>query len=130
MTYFLGLVLSGMVALLLRGLVRWVSRDWQPASALSRRNVVRAILRALPVAVAFAPTLLLKRGLGVLIPASIFLFPGIAGLPFQSTSLDADDRRNLVNAATSFTLVWAVSAFILFVRQSIAIEKEHGEQRA
>jgi len=81
------------------------------------------------MAFAFAPTLLMKRGLGVLIPASLYLFPELGGLPFQSRPLDMDDRHNLSVAATSFVAVWAVSAFILFVRQATVAEKGTANER-
>ena len=112
MTYFGALVISGMVALLLRALLRWLTRSWHPGFVL-------AVVRSFPFAFAFAPTLLMKRGLGVLIPASLYLFPQLGGLPFQSRALDADDKHNLGVAAASLVLVWGVSAVILFVRQVI-----------
>ncbi len=122
MTYFAALVLSGIAALLLRGLLRWLTRTWQPSFVL-------ALVRAFPIAFAFAPTLLMKRGLGVLIPASLYLFPQFGGLPFQSRPLDANDKHNLCVAAASFVLVWGVSAVILFVRQVMGAQKETANEQ-
>jgi hypothetical protein len=116
MTYFAALVLSGIAALLLRGLLRWLTRTWQPSFLL-------AVIRAFPIAFAFAPTLLEKRGLGVLIPASLYLFPQLGGLPLLNRPLDGNDKRNLCVAAASFVLVWGVAAVILFFRQTVLAQK-------
>src|ERR1041385_6455541 len=122
MTYFVGLVISGMAALLLRALVLWLTKPWRPNTSPCWQNILRPILRALPFAIAFAPTLLMKRGLGVLIPASVFLFPEIVGLPFHTNSLDSEDRHNLSVAATSVFLVWGISALIVFLRRAPAAQ--------
>jgi len=117
-TYFIGLVISGLAALLVRVPIRWLIKRASCGPFLS------AVLRALPFALAFAPTLLMKRGLGVLIPAALYLFPALTTLPFQTRPMDADDWGNLRLAATSFVLVWGISAFILFARQSFAVERK------
>ena len=129
MTYFMGLVVSGLVALLLRALLLRLTRNWSAEATPGRYSLLLPILRAFPVAFAFAPTMLMKKGLGVLIPASLFLFPTLGALPFQGRQLDADDKHNLSVAATSCLAVWAVSAFILLVRQLGAAEKQAANER-
>ena len=122
--YLFYLVPSVAVAFLLRTILRWPINRWFPTNASSWQSVISAVLRAFPFAFAFAPTLLMKRGLGVLIPASLYLFPELIGLPFRSHPMDADDKHNLSVAATSFVAVWAFVAFLLFVRQSLVAEKK------
>lgn len=123
-TYFIGLIVSGLAALFLRGVIAWSTEHWRPTDALSGRNIIRAILRGLPVAVAFAPSLLMKRGMGVLLPASITLFAELQALISHSHPLDADDRNNLTSAAGIFILVWGISTVIYFLRQSAKIERQ------
>jgi dolichyl-phosphate-mannose--protein O-mannosyl transferase len=128
-TYFIGLVLSGMLALLLRALLRWAARSWRPMNALCRRGVFLAVVRAFPFAFGFAPTLLMKRGLGVLIPASLYLFPELGAALFGGHPLDKDDRNNLRVAAISFTLVWGIAAFFIFVWQVLAGGRKAGDDQ-
>ncbi len=109
----MGLAMSGIAALIIRLLLKPGIRK------VSRWPLASAALRAFPFALAFAPSILMKRGFGVLIPASVYLFPELVSLPFQDSILDADDWRNLKLAAMSFLVVWGVSAFILLARQSI-----------
>jgi hypothetical protein len=130
-SYFGGLIFSGAIALVIRALVRRFTKSWQPTRAIGWRNLLQTLLRAFPFAFAFAPTLLMKRGLGVLIPASLYLFPEIGALPFQSEPLDADDKHNIVIATISFFAVWVLVAFIFFVRQSATIDRKiENEPRA
>jgi len=82
------------------------------------RSAIVTAARALPFAFAFAPTLLMKRGLGVLLPASVYLFPEVALLPIQNKPLDIDDKNNLSVAITSFIAVWFLASFIILVRQA------------
>jgi len=79
---------------------------------------ILAATRALPFAFAFAPAMLMKRGLGVLLPAAVYPLPEIIMLPFQSKPLDIDDQKNLIPAATSFLVVWFLASFVLLVRQA------------
>lgn len=123
-TYLFFLIPSVAVAYLLRTILRWPISKWVPTNASYWQRVISAVLRAFPFAFAFAPTLLMKRGLGVLIPASLYLFPELIGLPFRSHPLDADDKHNLSVAGTSLVAVWGIVAFILFVRQSLVADKK------
>ena len=116
-TYFIGLLMSGTVALFLWALMKLV------APRVSRWPLASAAVRAFPFAFAFAPSLLMKRGLGVLIPASVYLFPQLAVLPFQKRPLDADDWNNLRVAAISFILVWGIAGLILFFRKMVISQK-------
>jgi hypothetical protein len=127
-TYFIGLIVSGLAALFLRAVIGWSTEHWRPTDAVSGRNVIRAVLRGLPIAVAFAPSILMKRGLGVLLPASITLFAELLGelqaLVSHGHPLDADDRKNLANATGIFILVWGISTVIYFLGQSSKIERQ------
>jgi hypothetical protein len=117
-TYFLGLAITCPLALVLWGLLDWGMHRLQLTDNGFWRSAIVTTARALPFAFAFAPTLLMKRGLGVLLPASIYLFPELGGLPFQSKPLDIDDKNNLSVAITSFIAVWALASFIVRVRQA------------
>jgi len=125
MTYFVGLMISGVAALLLHVVIGWGMHRWRRNERILWQCALSAAVRALPFALAFAPTLLMKRGLGVLIPASIYLFSALAVLPFQDHPLDIDDRRNLSTAATSFIVVWFLASFILFARQICKLTDEN-----
>src|SRR5438477_7426900 len=103
-TYFLGLLFSGFAGFLLHVLIKMVTQRW------TKEGFVRAVLRSLPIAVAFAPAMLMKKGLGVLLPASIVLFAA------RSQTPDADDTRNMSGAVTSLWLTWAIGTVILFLR--------------
>lgn len=106
------------MALFLRALLRRVVRNWHPMTRFCEHLVYRSIVLSLPFALAFAPALLMRRGLGVLIPASVYLFPELAGLPFQARPLNADDVSNLWVASSSFTITWGLGALVLFLRRS------------
>jgi hypothetical protein len=54
--------------------------------------------------------MLMKKGLGVLLPASILACAASSRTP------DADDSRNSSSALTSLVVVWAIAAVILFLR--------------
>jgi hypothetical protein len=115
-TYFIGLALSGFAALLLHVLVKLVTERW-------KEGFVRAVLRSLSVAVALAPAMLMKKGLGVLLPASIVVC-------VARSRTDADDSRNFASALTSLAVVWVISALILFLRyvarEEHRLQKEKG----
>jgi hypothetical protein len=124
-TYFVGLALSGPVAMLLLTLIHWLIYKWCPKNEVLWQRVTCAVLRAFPFAVAFAPTLLMKRGMGVLIPASDYLLPTMVELPFhRQQPLDTDDRHNLCTATISFMVVWCLTSFIIFVRQKLVAQKK------
>ena len=114
-TYFIGLLPSGLAAFLLAALLKALTHRWQP-------GFWRAALRALPIALAFAPTMLMKRGLGVLLPASVTLCAEM----FGGRPLDGDDRKNISAAATSLIVVWAITAVIVYIR-SVAKANGHGK---
>src|SRR5438552_3254050 len=116
-TYFIGLIVSGLVALFLRAVIRWSTEKWRSTDALSGRNFIRAILRGLPVAVAFAPSLLMKRGLGVLVLVSIIIFAELLVLILYSHSFDVEDRKNLANVVGVFIFVWGIIMVIYFLVQ-------------
>jgi hypothetical protein len=117
-TYFLGLAISCPIALVLWGVLDRGMHRLQLRDKGFWRSAIVTAARALPFAFAFAPTLLMKRGLGVLLPASIYLFPELVGLPFQSKPLDTDDKNNLSVAITSFIAVWLLASFVVLVRQA------------
>jgi hypothetical protein len=124
-TYFVGLALSGPVAILLMTFIHWLIHRWCPKNEVLWQRITRVALRAFPFAVAFAPTLLMKRGMGVLIPASDYLLPTLVGLPFHRLQpLDTDDRDNLSTATISFMVVWCLASFIIFVRQKLVARKK------
>jgi hypothetical protein len=66
----------------------------------------------------------MKRGLGVLVPASITLFAEIQALVSHGHPMDADDRNNLKSAAGIFLFVWGISTVVYFVIQSSKIERQ------
>ena len=127
-TYFLFLTVTMVPGLCLRALIGWLTAGWRPAGALSWQNVLGAILRALPFALTFAPTLLMKRGLGVLIPASLFLGGAMYERVFRGKVLDAEDGRNVSVASISLLVLWVLLAFIFFVQQSMAIDKKSEQE--
>lgn len=112
------------VAMLLRALVRSLTATWCPTAVLSWRNVLLALLRAFPFVFAFTPYLLMKRGLGVLIPASLYLCGAAYERVFGNRTANAEDNQNFEQAATLFVIFWAVLAFIFFVRQSMEIDRK------
>src|SRR5882672_350607 len=122
--YLVFLVPSTAVALVLRTFLRWLTASWQPPTALHWQNVLRAILRGLPYALAFTPTLLMKRGLGVLIPASVHLCGALYEMGFGSHARDAEDARNVTNSAMLLLVVWGVLAFIFFAMQTSALDRK------
>ena len=117
-TYFLGLAITCPAALVLWGVLDWGMHRLQLREYGFWRSAIVTAARALPFAFAFAPTLLMKRGLGVLLPASVYLFPEVALLPIQNKPLDIDDKNNLSVAITSFIAVWFLASFIILVRQA------------
>src|SRR6266705_3786517 len=94
------------VAMLLRALVRSLTATWCPTAVLSWRNVLLALLRAFPFVFAFTPYLLMKRGLGVLIPASLYLCGAAYERVFGHHTPDAEDGRNFAQATAVFFLAW------------------------
>jgi len=123
MTYFIGLAISGLVALLLRSLARKGIHRWQPNERVWWQCMTSAVLRALPFAFAFAPALLMKQGLGVLLTASFVLIIELPGLLFHGQSFDSNDRKNFSAAASSFLIVWLLASVILFVRRASQSDK-------
>jgi len=128
-TYFLFLIPSALVAPVLRALIQWLTENWHPASAFCWWNILRATLRAFPFALAFAPTLLIKKGLGVLLPASLYLCGAGYEWVFRGTPFDTEDGRNVTVAVTSFVLLWALLALIFFVQQSLDIDRKREDER-
>src|SRR5437667_11210605 len=110
-------------ALLLRALIRSLTKSWRPFGVLSCRNILLALLRAFPFVFAFTPYLLMKRGLGVLIPASLYLCGVTYEKLFGHRTSDSQDSRDYLRAATLFFVVWGVLAFIFFMQQSLRNEK-------
>jgi hypothetical protein len=115
-TYFIGLFPSGIVAFLLwfgirRLLGRWKRRD-KPAGP-----VLRSLLRAFPLAVAFAPTVAMsppvgdKHGLGILFTASATI-PMCA---FEKWPIPPMHLRNIFVAATSLLVVWGICATVFLL---------------
>ena len=125
MTYFVALALSGPVAILLLTLIHWLIYRWCPKNEVLWQRITCVALRAFPFAVAFAPTLLMKRGMGVLIPAWDYLLPTIVGLPFhRQQPLATDDWDNFCTATISFMVVWCLASLIIFVRQRLVARKK------
>ena len=112
------------VALLLRALIRSFTESWRPVGVLSCRNILLAVLRAFPFVFAFTPYLLTKRGLGVLIPAALYLCGATYERLFGHRAPDAEDNRNFAQGVSIFFLAWGVLALIFFAQQSLAIDRK------
>jgi len=111
------------VAVIIRAAIQWRIAKWRPLSALSWQNVLQAVLRAFPFAFAFAPTLLMKRGLGVLVPSSVYLCGALYESLFGARPRDGEDTRNTTHALMTLLLAWGVLAFIFFAVQTSVIDK-------
>jgi len=122
-TYIIGLIPSVLVAMIIRAVIHWLTAKWRPMTALSWQNILRAVLRAFPFAFAFAPILLMKRGLGVLVPSSVYLCASLYESLFGARPRDSEDIRNTNLALMTLLLVWGVLAFIFFAIQTSAIDK-------
>src|SRR5580765_4607828 len=98
------LIIAVGVVLLLRALIRSFIEGWHPLGFFG--NAALAILRAFPFVLCFTPYLLMKRGLGVLIPASLYLFGATYSRLFGHATPDAEDNHNLGQAAAIFFVAW------------------------
>ena len=99
---------------------------WPLSLALGSYGYVHflAVLRAFPFVFAFTPYLLTKRGLGVLIPAALYLCGATYERLFGHRAPDAEDNRNFAQGVSIFFLAWGVLALIFFAQQSLAIDRK------
>ncbi|HEY2082700.1 MAG TPA: hypothetical protein VGI88_07920 [Verrucomicrobiae bacterium] len=132
--YFFFTFLSAGLAFVIRRVIKRLIAGWRPTCVFSRQNIFRAILRAFPFAFAFTPYLLMERGLGVLIPAGLFLCLSLPALLFGMVSdgslPDEKSLHHVTGALLIFMPVWLVLALILFAHQSLTIDKTDDEQQA
>jgi hypothetical protein len=121
------MILGTGVALLLRAVIRSFTEGWHPVGFIG--SIVLALLQAFPFVFAFTPYPLMKRGLGVLIPASFYLCGATYERLFGDRTPDAEDSRNLMQAAGLFFTIWVMLAFILFLRRGLADARRSENER-
>jgi hypothetical protein len=116
-TYFLGLLPSGVVALLLRFGIRRLLQKWESRGRPAGR-LFSSGLRTLPFAVAFAPSIAFspplgdKHGIGILLTASTVVPIAL----FERWPIPPTHIGNLTGAIVSLLVVWAITTLVILIR--------------